>query len=810
MLVKIIALGLEAQVWKDLFARLQEDKVSTAVATYCEPLEMAGLLNRLEGYHQEACDILLCGVMAESNPRDSLKMMADIHRLLKPAPSLVLALPTPQLQKLVASRLSLRVELPKRSPLPIFSPALLVEKSQLQFPLLEINSSIKRLIFRNGDVFTRHTQPHQLPDNTLIGLDMLENIHDAHDNPCSPSRWLKTVLKEIGVQLNYKPLGILKNSQGLFLSPGVSTLDIGRIWLNNMLFESWLDLDPQSKQGGFKQLLELLARTAQENSDRWRTAYQAFRQAEQKTDVPIWLQGGTPLLRDGLRYLLLQAGYKSVQSRTSAVPFNEPALLLHLDEKDPLEEIHLVPPNIVHWGKELSRLLTPLSVIPNWQTLEFRPSPAANPDQLAPEEDNLQIFQGRHRKLLDALKMNRKRLLMLQQTKELTSAALSQPLLNDNFTNWQNRAENHDGTNESTNQEPDERNSSAGSTNGSADSTNGSGSADGSEETVNSERQLVPKALLFTDDDEEAADWMLSCTHIPQKRWLNLQSVQDAETLLRFPMPAPTPPAPHSNVADANVTDANVADSNTDANAPLIFISVRTKARLLKLKQHLIEEQQQAQDALVSIRERDDFYRTECQKQAYQAHQTASDWLLVALERWLQQSSLPVVLEQTCKDRERVWFSASYIHNIGLIASSHENRQSILNACKKLLLSLKEQRSAIPQFIYHPEDYSLPSNEHPNLPVFNEYIQMLRSHLSAKNLHLLLIEYPYEIACSILEALAPEIKDIPAIVLMPDTCSPPPILRPKTRFRWVPRLGSISLDYEGGAVAAIRSCLDTR
>ncbi len=799
MLVKILALGLEPQAWESLFACLRErlPQLPMAAAMYCNALEIAGLRERLQGYHEESCDVLLCGLMLDSSLREQLELVEDICQQ-QPKNPMALVLPGGghQLRKLAASNLSLQVEIPDRPPLSLYSPSLLIDNLPPHFPLVRVDAAIQRLIFHGGGPFSRRMQPHQLPDNSLVALDMLESIHDEQDTPCSPRRWLKKILRQAGVQPAAKPVGLLKDAKGLFLFPGVPVGEIRCLELNGLRFDYWLDTAPNSQLPGFEQLAEQLSSCGRTQARSWENVFQSIRQMEYKTDVPIWLQGGSPLLRESLLHLLQQQGHQDVQLRPQSSSFllREPSLLLHLDCTPPAAEAHIEPPQILLLGNELQQLMQPLHPLADWRTLRFQaPSednpqiptntdenakilPAPNPPTMLDRQ--LQNFQHRRDKLHDAVNMTHKRILMLQQTCDIHSEALAQLQLllgeNSPLTNW----------NEASSPQ-------------------------------------AQKILLLSHDPEEAAQCMHSLAHIPQRRWLDLHPIQDAETLLRFPLHqlhaaacSSQPPVSAQDISPSvvNVDSESAVESDTKTSpetsselaVSMVLISARARSRLLQLQEAIQQELQQSQNTLLTLQERADFYRLERSKQAAEAPALVSSWTLATIQQWLtQHQPWRQALECVCRQTERIWLAPANIHHIGISASSNQNRNAVLAACQQIFPLLRKQHHSAPPFSYKPEEQSLPPNQHPNADAFQQYIQMLSAQFSAQHVHLLLIEHPYTVALAILSALRqlPHFQSTPAILLIPDLQIPSASnTLPYTRICWAPRIGSLTSDDVASAI----------
>ena len=775
MLVKIIALGLSPAIWKNVFHHLRNSLPDHpfAAGIFSSAEEIEFLTGEFFPHHwrREQIDLLLCEAGTGSNWHKRLAFLREvIAEQSAPPVALVLTLSTLEhgIKQLIQAEAPVQLQLDNQSRFTVSDPAFIVRRFPREFPRVQVDGHIRALRLRNQSGRSSEVTPSALPPGSLIGFSEIESVVGAGE-ALPPADWLKATLRAEKIRLprNGSP-GLIRETNGIFLCPGIPIARVTGASLGGIAFPYLLDLGQLSTGSRqFSAVRDAVRRAGNRHSRQWRETTARTRLAEAKADLPIVCGGGLPLVRETFAALLKDHGFQRCSTLASPAEgtFREPALLLQVgawDGAEPgaqVEEPHLVP-----LADELLPLFAPLDGVIEWQALPYRPY-TATAAPLTPESfaEQLEQLAARRRKARDGLSMAEKRGLLLEQELQVLGAA-----------------------------------------------------KDKLAELLEARAALqvwtgalprgVRQAVVFSHDQEEAGAVMQALAGIAKKRWFDLSPYRDADALRTLSLD------PLRNYLDGGV----------------MVITSTSRERLKRLQEQVAADIAEVTRGLAECRSALRFYDEEQGRIAAGTEALARQWVHDALADWLEQNMAALLerLDALRNRHERRWFSRALISRVVIISSRGENRAALLGACRELFPGFNEGHSRVVPYEYEPLDV-LPAEDRKaardaegaaavsrealqaklddalverNRILFENYLNVVTADLEELRADLVLIEQRREPAFAIVEHLRrrlPALGDTPVIVILPDYWAPEddqPLPWHHTRVVSLRRLGALTTE----------------
>jgi hypothetical protein len=320
----------------------------------------------------------------------------------------------------------------------------------------------------------------------------------------------------------------------------------------------------------------------------------------------------------------------------------------------------------------------------------------------------------------------------------------------------------------------------------------------------------VKQVLVFSHDQEEAGAVLQALAGVSKKRWFDLSPFSTAESI-------------------HGLSQAPVEEYRRDG---ALIMTASSREKLNDLRTRIGEDFEQVSRQLEEAQAAFAFYQGELDKAVAAQYALVRRWLRDVFQKWLE-SNRPRLAEQLEHLRlrhERQWLSRAMIHRVLIVSSSGENRPALQDACRQLYPGYNEEHSIVVPYDFEPLD-SLPPEQaeaiarkaqeegvdraqvqarldaalaDQNNALFNNYLDVLGKELEPVLADLVLIEHRISIAGAILEFLRariPELKDVPAVLIVPEYWTPPerqPLPWPNTRVAVLRRMGGLTAgDCEG-------------
>lgn len=751
MLVKLIALGLSPPVWKNVFhhVRSQLPNAPFSAAIFSTADEIAFLQRDYfpAQWRREEPDFLFSEAPTGREWHERLRFLAAILREPEPTrPALVLALPTLEhgLRQLIQGPYPIRLILDNGTRFRVSDPAMVVDQFPAGFPRLAVHDHLTRIKLRQKRGKLDEIPPLRLAQGVVLSLEEIEAVEQLGER-MEPGEWIKRVSKAERIKLTRgAPLGLLREAKGLYLFPGIPAGRVRGVCVGDVEYAHLLDMGRMTLQSAhFGAVLEAIQLAAQRQARRHQDFTLRLREAEAKRDLPVVCGGRIPVLNEILAEQLAGEGFVRVSTLHEIRDdlFREPTLLIRLS---PFETenfgAQVEPPTLFPVEDEWERPLAPLHGLPDLAAIPYVAGEPAEPlteAQLA-EQKGLLVSRGARaragRDLAD------KRLLLLRQEHAVLDSASRQlaELLEakDSLLIW-----------------------------------NGSLPAQ------------VRQVLVFSHDQEEAGAVLQALPGIAKKRWFDLSSFTSAESI-------------------QGLAQAPVAEYRRDG---LLIITASSRERLTDLGTRIGQDFQQAGRQVEEAEAALSFYQAELDKALAAQQALARRWIRGVARDWLERDR-PRLTEQLDRLRhrhERQWLSRAMIHRVLIISSSGENRPALLEACRQLYPGFNEEHSVVVPYDFEPldalpqaqaEDLTRQAKEQgldapkireridnaladQNNALFNNYLDVLATKLEPALADLVLIEHRAQVAGAILEFLRariPELKDSPAVLILPEYWAPPP------------------------------------
>ena len=808
MLVKIITLGLNATVWKNVFHHLRGRLPETpfAAGIFSSPEEISFLTGDYlaSGQAEDSVDFLLCdpgsgadwkrrsaflrrisgaSSSGEGMPTSNLPGEDARHRA-----QLVLTLSTLEhgIKQLIQGPLRVQLLLDGQARFSVTDPALIIPRFPADFPRLRLDDHLTALHLKGKAGTVREVQPLDVPMGTLLGWSELDAI-GSKGELLEPLDWLKLTLRAEKIKLpRAEETGLIRERQGLFLCPGLPAGRVTGVVVEGVAFHHLIDL---GTLGGasphFDAVCESVRETGTRHQRRWQDAEARTRNAEAMRDLPVVCGGGAPLVRETFAALLAGKGFArcSTLANPDEGTFREPALLLQIGPwPDGTESTALnaqvEEPMVVPLEADMARITQPLNILwppaktspeegsaeeAPWQALPWRRMEQGDPP-LTPDRFELRAAELSDRRAKagsgHTLARNRHTLL----TQEVAVIATAR-------TRLAQLLEAH----------------------GTVQVWSGA---------------LPPSArqvLVFSHDSEEAGAVLQALPGIAKKRWFDLAPFSSPDAL-------------------QNLDLASLRDYG-DRGVMVITSASREKLRALDAS--LAGQDSAAREGLKECESAGAFYEEEERKTSAATETLARQWLVDALGQWLHRN-MPALLERLAVLRtrhERRWFSRALVNRVAIIPSSGENRPALLAACGDVFTGFKKDNSRVVHYDYEPQpalsaedrkalrdslgteppdpetwrawqDRALGERNRAQL---DAYLEVICNELTGFKADLLLIEQRSPVAFTILEHLRkelPSLAEVPAVVILPDLWEPEPdsaMPWPRTRVVSLSRMGALDV-----------------
>ena len=770
MLVKIIAMGLTPAVWKNVFHHLRNRLPNQpfAAGIFSTREELAYLVGEYQQrqWGKEEADFLLCDLVPGAEGKNRLAFLKKFFTDKSlPKVECVLTLSTLEngIKQLVQAADQAALLVDGKIRFSIADPAFVIRDFPDDFPRIRVNDHLTALRLKIPVKGRSEIPPSALKPGTLLGFPEIDAII-KDEEALSPAVWLKAVLREekAGVSAKSVP-GLIRESKGLYLCPGIPSGRITGAEINGVTFSHLLELGQLTEESPqFERVADALRKAGNRLGRRWKEASRKIRIAESKADLPLVCGGGAPVIRETLAALLTNRGFQrcSTLESPSEGAFREPALLLQIGPWNPGEmNAQLEEPMVVPMEESLAASLEPLEGLLDWSSLPYRRvtvnGPPLGPHSFTEQREELTV---RHDKAEQAGALAENRRAMLEQ--EIA-------VLRDARTRLSGLLEARETVQVWTGSVP----------------------------------ASVKEVLVFSFDPEEAGAVLQALPGIGKKRWFDLSPYSDPEALRTLSMD----------------------HLSSYFEKGFVTITSSARERLNNLHDSVERQLAEAGRSLAECGAAQRFYREEVHKTGLGKEALARQWIHDSLDVWLTENFTELMrrMEPLRTRHERSWFSRALVTRVVIVSASRENRDPILSACREVYPGFNPEQSRVVNVTL--ESYSNPSGgarpapsspsgrnipgdsarpEEAPAPSMEEalegFLAAVAGELREARCDLLIIEYDGATAFSLLEHLRrtlPGLEKVPAVLILPEPWVPgvnEALPWPHTRLAPLRRMGPLT------------------
>ena len=380
-------------------------------------------------------------------------------------------------------------ELVNKMQFKISDPDLLLTHHIRSFPRIRLGNDFQTLDYTNNSGTLVRQSPSEVPLNTLIPFKNIQKI-ETRKAGTAPEKWLNNFLLERdSVAHPDQVVGILRETKGCYLFPGIPFNSILSLKIDKTKIEHVIRLDECSiKNPPFKRFIENME---QEH----RLWLSADKERAKRASVHIHCSGKYPIINTLMQKLLKEIGYNNFKLITEInneeLKQKKPDIYLELNNF-PADKIRQKQ---IDWSKDLNKILEPLNHFIYLSDLKMENISAALPiHKIEFEEfrDNLL------KEIKDAETKNQQaqsdQMLHTQERNILKKITpFSRKLL---------------------------------------EALSASRTWESAVELASKIKQ--PRAILFCENENVAAELNLSLTEVPRKLWINPFKFQQAEDLTQL------------------------------------------------------------------------------------------------------------------------------------------------------------------------------------------------------------------------------------------------------------------------------------
>ncbi|MFI5399691.1 MAG: hypothetical protein ACHQZQ_01395 [SAR324 cluster bacterium] len=772
MMVKLIALGLSPPVWKNVFhhIRTQLPQAPFAASIFSTADDIAYLQQQYfpAQWRREEPDFLFSEAPAGREWRDPLRFLAGLQRdVATAAPILVLVLSTldHSIRQLIQGPYPIRLVLDNGSRIRVSDPAMVVNTFPAGFPRLSVQGRLTRIRLRQRRGKVDEIDPLRLAQGVVLSLDELEAVELLGER-MDPAEWMQRFAKAEKLKLpKGMPLGLLREAKGLYLFPGVPVGRVSGVCIGDVEYSHLLDMGQMTEQSPqFAALLTAVGQASLRHAQRLAEATRRLSDAAAKRDLPIVCGGSVRVLNEIFAERLAAEGFVRLATLEAFQDdlFREPTLIVRLSSF-PTEGVgvQVEPPTLLPIEEDLAAPLAALDGLPPLDQVPYaagEQAPDLSEAELAERKGQVLARGAQARAGRD---LAQKRVLLIGQEHAVLETARQElaALLEakDSLLIW----------------------------NGSLPSQ-------------------VKQVLVFSHDQEEAGAVLHALGGVSKKRWFDLSPFTTAESI-------------------HGLARAPVEEYRRDG---VLIMTASSRERLNDLRAQIDRDYGRVSRELEEAQAALTFYQGELDKAAGAQHALIRRWLRGTCRFWLQRhrTRFAEQLDQVRLRHERQWLSRAMIHRVLIVGSSGENRPALQDACRQLYPGYNDEHSVIVPYDFEPLDY-LPREQaeeatrmareegldetqlrlrlaaalaEQNQALFNNYLEVLGKELEPVQADLVLIEQRASIAGPILEFLRgriPELKDVPAVLIVPEYWTPPanqPLPWPNARVAVLRRMGGLN------------------
>jgi hypothetical protein len=495
--MQLVGIGFARSYWILLIKRLQNQvshQLNTELVGESHSVLNPGILSKesvdiTERIVKLKPDWALFSASAFETPELCLNLLQEVQKISKKNLRFVLAINEINPGLTILLKLQPVFELVNKMQFKISDPDLLLTHHIRSFPRIRLGNNFRTLDYTDNCGTLVRQSPSEVPLNTLIPFKNIQKIETLKAGT-APEKWLNNFLLERdNVAHPDQVVGILRETKGCYLFPGIPFNSILSLKIDKTKIEHVIRLDECSiKNPPFKRFIENME---QEH----RLWLSADKEGAKRASVHIHCSGKYPIINTLMKKLLKEIGYNNFEL-ISEIKNEE----LKQKNSDIYLKLNNFPANKIRqkhidWSKDLNQILEPLNHFIFLSDLKMENISAALPiHKIEFEEfrDNLL------KKIKDAETKNQQAqsdLMLHTQERNILKkiTPFSRKLL---------------------------------------EALSASRTWKSAVELASKIKQ--PRAILFCENENVAAELNLSLTEVPRKLWINPFKFQHAEDLTQL------------------------------------------------------------------------------------------------------------------------------------------------------------------------------------------------------------------------------------------------------------------------------------
>ena len=495
--MQLVGIGFARSNWISLIKRLQNQvshQLNTELVGESNSVLKPGILSKESADITERIvklkpDWVLFSASAFETPELCLNLLQEVQNISRKNLRFVLAIDEINPGLTILLKLQPVFELVNKMQFKISDPDLLLTHHIRSFPRIRLGNDFRTLDYTDNSGTLVRQSPSEVPLNTLIPFKNIQKI-ETRKAGTAPEKWLNNFLLERdSVAHPDQVVGILRETKGCYLFPGIPFNSILSLKIDKTKIEHVIRLDECSiKNPPFKRFIENME---QEH----RLWLSADKERAKRASVHIHCSGKYPIINTLMQKLLKEIGYNNFKL-ISEIKNEE----LKQKNSDIYLKLNNFPANKIRqkhidWSKDLNQILEPLNHFIYLSDLKMENISAALPIHKIEFEE----FRD---KLLKEIK----------DAETKNQQAQSDQMLHTQERNILKKIT------------PFSRKL--------LEALSASRTWESAVELASKIKQ--PRAILFCENENVAAELNLSLTEVPRKLWINPFKFQQAEDLTQL------------------------------------------------------------------------------------------------------------------------------------------------------------------------------------------------------------------------------------------------------------------------------------
>jgi len=361
--MQLVGIGFARSYWISLIKRLQNQvslQLNTELVGESNSVLKPGILSKESADITERIvklkpDWVLFSASAFETPELCLKLLQEVQNISRKNLRFVLVIDEINPGLTILLKLQPVFELVNKMQFKISNPELLLTHHIRSFPRIRLGNDFRTLDYTDNSGTLVRQSPSEVPLNTLIPFKNIQKI-ETRKAGTAPEKWLNNfLLGRDSVAHPDQVVGILRETKGCYLFPGIPFNSILNLKIDKTKIEHVIRLDECSiKNPPFKRFIE--------NMEQEHRLWLSFeKERAKRSSVHIHCSGKYPIINTLMQKLLKEIGYNNFKLITEInneeLKQKKPDIYLELNNF-PADKIRQKQ---IDWSKDLNKILEPLN-----------------------------------------------------------------------------------------------------------------------------------------------------------------------------------------------------------------------------------------------------------------------------------------------------------------------------------------------------------------------------------------------------------------------------------------------------------------